>query len=268
MPESGPAEAVTQRHESVTRTLLVALFVSLLCSSFVASASVLLKPRQVANARLEMRRNILAVADLPDSGGDIEERFEGIEPRVIDLETGGYVQGVNASRFDPVQAARDPDRSSVIPPDADIARLGRRPNRSLVYLVHRDGRIHRIIVPVWGHGLWSMLYGLVALEPDGNTIADITFYSHGETPGLGDFVGKPGWRARWHGKELFDESGDVAIRIAKGRASADDPRAKFLVDGVSGATLTGNGVTNLMQYWFSDRGYGPYLRKLRGGPEP
>ena len=268
MPESRPAEAVAQRHESATRTLLVALFVSLLCSSFVASASVLLKPRQVANARLDMRRNILAVADLPDSSGNIEERFESIEPRVIDLETGGYMQGINASRFDPVQAARDPDRSSAIPPDVDIARLGRRPNRSLVYLVYRSGQIHRIILPVWGHGLWSMLYGLVALEPDGNTIADVTFYSHGETPGLGDFISKPDWRARWHGKELFDQSGDVAIRVAKGRPSADDPRAKFLVDGVSGATLTGNGVTNLMRYWFGDDGYGPYLQKLRGGPQP
>ena len=176
--------------------------------------------------------------------------------------------GVDASGFDPLQAARDPDRSSAIPSDIDIAGLGRRPNRSLVYLVHRDGQIHRIILPVWGHGLWSMLHGFVALEPDANTIADVTFYSHAETPGLGDFISKPGWLALWHGKEVFDASGDVAIRVAKGRVSADDRQAKYLVDGVSGATLTGNGVTNLMQYWFGDHGYGPYLHSLRGGIEP
>jgi Na+-transporting NADH:ubiquinone oxidoreductase subunit C len=116
--------------------------------------------------------------------------------------------------------------------------------------------------------LWSTLYGFVALEPDATTIADIIFYSHGETPGLGDFIDKPDWRALWHGKQVFDESGDVAIRVVKGRASHDDPRARYLVDGVSGATLTGNGVTNLMQYWFGDHGYGPYLRRLRGGAEP
>lgn len=267
MPDPSSTGASSQRRESVARTLLVALFVSLLCSSLVASAAVLLKPRQVANARQEMRRHILAVADLPASAGDIEERFEDIEPRVVDLTTGRYVEGVDAARFDPVQAARDPDESIAIPPEIDIARLGRRPARALVYLAHRHEKVHRIILPVWGYGLWSTLYGLVALEPDGRTIAEITFYSHGETPGLGDFIDDPDWRELWRGKEIFDESGGVAIRVVKSRVSADDPRARHFVDGVSGATLTGNGVTNLMQFWFGDHGYGPYLRRLRGGSE-
>jgi Na+-transporting NADH:ubiquinone oxidoreductase subunit C len=266
MSNPKPAEVPSPRRESVVRTLLVALIVSLVCSSLVASASVLLKPRQVANARVEMRRNILGVADVP--GGDMQERFQRIEPRVVDLESGDYVPGVDPTRFDPLQAARDPDTSTAIPPAIDIARLGRRPNRALVYLVHRDGQVHRIILPVWGHGLWSMLYGFVALEPDARTIADVTFYSHGETPGLGDFITKPSWRALWRGKRIFDDSGNVAIRVVKGHVSANNPRAEFLVDGVSGATLTGNGVTNLMQYWLGEHGYGPYLRKLRGGQEP
>jgi Na+-transporting NADH:ubiquinone oxidoreductase subunit C len=243
------------------------LIVSLFCSSLVASASVLLKPRQVANARLEMRRNILGVADVP-AGGNMEQRFRSIEPRVVDLDTGEYVQDVDPTRFDPIQAARDPSRSTAIPPDLDIARLGRRPNRALVYLVRRDEQLHRIVLPVWGHGLWSMLHGFVALEADARTIAAITFYSHGETPGLGDFIGKPAWQALWRGKKLYDPSGDVAIRVVKGHVPPDDPRAEFLVDGVSGATLTGNGVTNLMRYWFGEHGYRPYLRKLSGGQEP
>lgn len=267
MSELNSAQVSSLRRESVARTLLVALVLSLVCSSLVASASILLKPRQIANARLEMRRNILAVADVPE-GGDMEQRFRSIEPRVVDLQTGDYVRSMDPSRFDPLAAARDPETSAAIPAEIDIARLGRRPNQALVYLVHRNGQIHRIILPVWGHGLWSMLHGLVALNGDAHTIADVTFYSHGETPGLGDFITKPAWRALWHGKQLFDEAGDVAIRVIKGHVSADNPRAAFLVDGVSGATLTGNGVTNMMQYWFGEDGYGPYLRKLRGGQEP
>jgi len=267
VPEPKPTPSAAARRESVARTLWVALVVSLVCSSLVASAAVLLKPKQVENAQLEMRRNILEVADLPEGAGGIEERFESIEPRVVDLETGAYVDDVDASQFNPIEAARDPNHSVAVPPEIDVARLGRRADRALVYLVRRHGEIHRIILPVWGYGLWSTMYGFVALESDGNTIADITFYSHGETPGLGDFIDEPDWRALWRGKQVFDESGDVAIRVKKGRVSADDPRARFLVDGVSGATLTGNGVTNLMQYWFGEHGYGPYLRELRGGTE-
>lgn len=267
MPEPQQNRGPSPKSESVASTLSVALVVSLVCSSLVASAAVLLKPRQVENARLQMRRNILEVADLSEGAGGIDERFESIEPRVVDLETGAYVESVDASQFDPMEAARDPDRSIAIPPEIDVARLGRRADRALVYLVRRDGEIDRIILPVWGYGLWSTMYGFVALESDGNTIADITFYSHGETPGLGDFIEEPDWRALWHGKQVFDESGNVAIRMKKGRVSPDDPRARFLVDGVSGATLTGNGVTNLMKYWFGEHGYGPYLRALRGETE-
>ncbi len=265
MPEPRESDVSIQRRESVARTLIVALCVSLVCSSFVASAAVLLKPRQMENARMDMRRNILEVADIGDSNASVDERFASIEPKIIDLETGSYVEDADASQFDPVAASRDPDRSIAIPPELDLARLGRRADRALVYLVSKEDEIRKIILPVWGYGLWSTLYGFVALEPDGRTISDITFYSHGETPGLGDFIEKPDWRALWQGKEVYDESGDVAIRVVKGRVSADDPRARYLVDGVSGATLTGNGVTNLMRYWFGDHGYGPYLRQLQGG---
>lgn len=267
MPEPAQTHISSPRRESVVRTLLVALIVSLFCSSLVASASILLKPRQVANARLDMRRNIVGVAGVPGDE-DMEHRFRSIEPRIVDLETGEYVPDADPNRFDPIEAARDPSRSTAIAPELDIARLGRRPDRSLVYLVHRDGQLHRIILPVWGQGLWSTLYGFVALEADARTIADITFYSHGETPGLGDFIGKPAWQALWRGKKLYDPSGDVAIRVVKGHVSPDNPEAEFLVDGVSGATLTGNGVTNLMRFWFGEHGYRPYLRKLSGGQGP
>jgi Na+-transporting NADH:ubiquinone oxidoreductase subunit C len=232
----------------------------------VASASVLLKPRQLANVVLEQRRNILEVAGLLGSGGDISELFERIEPRVVELETGIYVEDVDPEAFDPTAAAKDPKLSIAIPADIDVARLGRRSKRALVYLVRRDGEIGKIILPVSGYGLWALMQGFVALEADGNTIADITFYSHGETPGLGDFIVKPEWRTLWRGKRVFDESGQIQIAVVKGRASGGE-LADYHVDGISGATLTGNGVTNLMRYWLGDHGYGPYLRNIQGGRE-
>jgi len=262
---SEPVQKSARKTDTVVGTLLVALVVSLVCSSFVASAAVLLKPRQVANAILDMRRNILEVAGLLDPDRDVYELFDGIEPRVVDLETGAYVGGIDPEAFDPAEAAKDPERSVEVPAEIDVARVGRRAKHALVYLVRRDGEISKIILPVSGYGLWSTMYGFLALEADGNTVADITFYSHGETPGLGDFIAKLAWRELWRGKRAFDQSGDLKLQVVKGRVSADDPLADYHVDGVSGATLTGNGVTKTMQYWLGDHGYGPYLRNIQRG---
>jgi Na+-transporting NADH:ubiquinone oxidoreductase subunit C len=266
MPE--PVKEPAPRTETVVRTLLVAFFVSLVCSSLVASAAILLKPRQAANMLLDVRRNILEVAGLLEPGQDLNQLYESIEPRVIDLETGAYVEDVDPEGFDPSEAAKDPTHSVAVPPELDVARIGRRAKQAIVYLVRQDGKISKVILPVHGYGLWSTLYGLLAVRADGNTVADITFYAHGETPGLGDFISKPEWRSLWRDKRLFDESGTLRIRVVKGRVPADDPMADYHVDGVSGATLTGNGVTNLMQYWLGDHGYGPYLRNLQHGDSP
>ncbi len=251
--------------ESVRRTLLVAFLVSLVCSSLVASAAVVLKPRQVANALLDVRRNILEVAGLMAPGADVNELFAAIEPRTVDLETGTYVDDADLRGFDPLRAARDPELSVVVPPELDVARIGRRAKRGRVYVVREAGEVRRIILPISGYGLWSTLYGFIALEPDGNTVADIVFYEHGETAGIGDFVTKDAWRAGWPGKRAYDEEGELRLEVFKGRTAPDDPLADYRVDGVSGATLTGNGVTNLIRYWLGDHGYGRFLRNIQGG---
>ena len=265
MPE--PSQEPGPKTDTVARTLLVAFFVSLLCSSLVASAAIVLKPRQVENAMAEMRRNILEVAGLWAPGAEVDELFESIEPRVVELETGAYADIV-AKDYDPVEAAKDPAQSVEIPSEIDVAKVGRRAKHALVYLVRRDGEISRIILPISGYGLWSTLYGFLALEADGNTVSDITFYAHGETPGLGDFIVKPAWREVWRGKRAFDDSGALELRVVKGRVSADDPRADYHVDGVSGATLTGNGVSNIIKYWLGDHGYGPFLEQIQAGESP
>ncbi len=265
MPEEEPK--VTSERDSVRRTLLVAFLVSLLCSSLVASAAVLLKPRQEANEARHIRRNIVDVAGLLESGEDIERLFEGIEARVIDLQTGRYVDDVDELRFDPVKAAGDPALSLAIPDELDVAGIGRRAKWGLVYLVRKKGQLATIVLPVHGRGLWSMIYGLLALEPDANTIVGITFYEHGETPGLGDQIAKRPWRDLWSGKQLFDQSNNLKIEVVKGRVPPDSPLAPYHVDGISGATLTGRGVTSTLQYWLGEHAYGPYLQNIRSQRE-
>ncbi len=221
--------------ETVARTLLVAFLVSLVCSSLVASAAILLKPRQVANALLDMRRNILEVAGLLEPDSDVNELYGSVERRVIDLATGAYVQGAD--------------------PTLD-------PQRALVYLVRQDGELSKIILPVSGQGLWSTLYGFLALAPDTTTIEGMTFYEHGETPGLGGEIDNPRWKSLWKGRSAYDAQWQPAITVIKGAAgpAEDDP---FRVDGLSGATLTCRGVSDLVQFWLSGDGFEPFLAKFR-----
>lgn len=255
----------TRGGESTQRTLLVALVVSLVCSSLVAGAAVVLRPRQIANSLVEEQRSILEVAGLLVADREVREQFERIETRLVDLETGEYVEGVDLDAFDAAEAAKDPQLSVAVPPEIDGARIGRRANWGLVYLVRRGASVDKVVLPVSGYGLWSTMYGFISLESDGNSVVDLTFYEHGETPGLGDQIADPAWRAHWEGKQVRDDSGTLRLEVVKGSVSTDDPSRAYKVDGITGATLTGNGVTRLIHYWLGDHGYGPYLRRLEKG---
>ena len=112
-------------------------------------------------------------------------------------------------------------------------------------------------MPIHGAGLYSVLYGFLALESDGNTVFGLQYYEQGETPGLGGEVNNPNWRSKWEGKRLFDDQGTLQIEVIKG-ASGD-----FQVDALSGATLTSRGVTNMLHYWLGEDGFGPYLKQFR-----
>ena len=133
----------------------------------------------------------------------------------------------------------------------------------MVHLFREDGRLKRIILPVHGKGLWSTMYGFLALAPDGQTIESLAFYEHAETPGLGAEIDNPRWKAKWVGKLVFDKEGQPRIEVIKGTVDPDHPDAHHQVDGISGATITGRGVRNLVHYWLGDQGYGPALDKLR-----
>ena len=120
-----------------------------------------------------------------------------------------------------------------------------------------------LILPVYGKGLWSTMYGLLALKRDLRTVAGLTFYQHGETPGLGGEIDNPDWQAKWHGKQALDANGRVIIDVIKGQVDATGADAYHQVDGLAGATLTSKGVENLLHYWLGRDGYGPLLERLR-----
>ena len=249
-------------NDSTQKTLLVALALCLVCSIAVSSAAVLLKPMQQTNISLDRKKNILSAAGLLDPEKTIDESFQKIEPRVINLETGEFADDVDPSTFDQRKAATDPAQSQAIPQSEDIAGIKSRARYANVYLVRSDDGIEKIILPVHGNGLFSTLYGFLALEGDANTIYGLTFYEHGETPGLGGEVDNPAWRSQWQGKTIFDDTGEVRIELVKGGVDPQNPAADHQVDALSGASLTSRGVTNLLQYWMGDNGFGPFIEKV------
>ncbi len=237
------------------------------CSIFVAGSAVALRDKQDLNAIVDKQTQVLKVAGLAKEGdaltaAEVTQRFEeNLVPRVIDLQTGEYVEDVDAKAFDMQAAMNDPDRSIDAP--ANDAKVQRLPTQGLVYeLKGEDERISAIILPIQGKGLWSTLKGFIALQPDTTTVSGLTFYSHAETPGLGGEVDNPKWKALWPGRKIFGDDGDVKIAVIKGQAgpASEDP---YRVDGLSGATITSRGVSHLVQFWVSDEAFGPYLGKMR-----
>ncbi len=251
-----------------TYIVLFAAGVCVVCALFVSTASVALRERQQENALLDRQKKVLTVAGLIDDGErpraeEIRRLFdENIEGRIVDLASGRYALDIDPTNFDQREAASDPDASRPAP--SNRAGVRRVPDHARVYQLMEGGKVSAIILPIEGKGLWSTLYGFLALGPDTRTIRGITFYEHGETPGLGGEVDNPSWKQRWPGRLAFDEDWEPVIRVKKGSAGSPD-EDPHQVDGLAGATITSRGVTNLLQFWLGEAGFGPYLERVRGG---
>ncbi|MGQ0286551.1 Na(+)-translocating NADH-quinone reductase subunit C [Pasteurellaceae bacterium 22721_9_1] len=250
--------------DSVGGTILVVVLVSLVCSIIVAATAVGLKSTQDEQKLLDKQKNILSVTGLLPAKAkstDIKAIYaKNIEPKIVDLATGEYLD--NVTNFDAKNAVKVAGQHIDIAPADDKAGIKKRANFAEVYLVKNDqGEVTQYVLPMYGNGLWSVMYGFVAVEPDLNTVKGITYYEQGETAGLGGEIANPNWQKYFVGKKLYDAQNQVAIKIGK-NASAD---AEHGIDGLSGATLTTNGVQGSFDYWFGPNGFGPYFAKIKAG---
>jgi Na+-transporting NADH:ubiquinone oxidoreductase subunit C len=276
-------KVLAMSNDSFEKTLAVAFALCLVGAVLVSGSAVALKPLQEINKSRDEKVNILDVAGLLDKDTNVDEAFKNIEPRVVDLATGNYVDSVDARAYDQWKAAKDPASSVAIPPGKDTANIKRKPNYAKVYLVKEAGKLKSLILPVSGYGLWSTMYGFIAIEADAQTVVGMNLYDQAETPGLGGEVVNPKWKALWKGKKVYNftgkelhesnlsekgqaiEIGEVALGLVKGSVDSSKPGSEFQVDALAGATLTSRGVSNLVQYWMGKEGYGIYLAKLRSG---
>ncbi|AZZ97219.1 Na(+)-translocating NADH-quinone reductase subunit C [Pseudoalteromonas sp. R3] len=245
---------MSSNNESIGKTLGVVVGLCLVCAVVVSFAAVQLRPLQQANKIEDVQRNILAAAGVENVENVSETYNQVIDARVVDMKTGEFVD-TDPNSFDFTMTKFDAARSVALPKAKDVAGVQRMTTESPVYLAkNSNGKFESVILPIQGYGLWGIMYGFVALDLDGETIQAIKFYQHTETAGLGGEIQNPKWTATWEGKKL-------PIDVVKGTAGNDVHK----VDGLSGATLTSNGVENTFTFWTGDDAFGPFLAKVREG---
>ncbi|MDH5771809.1 MAG: Na+-translocating NADH-quinone reductase subunit C [Rhodospirillaceae bacterium] len=234
---------MNKKEHNNLKTLAVAFLVALVCSVIVSLSAVTLKPLQDANRLGEKSQALLDMVSA--LGIDIPKI------QLVERTSGKTVQRDNAT-------------TSTLEPEHDIAGLGQIEDVLTVYELFNDSGIEMVILPVRGAGYKSTLKGYLALKGDLNTIAALTFHQHDETPGMGALIMEKQWQELWVGKHIADEQGTIRIEVVKGAASTDENKM-FEVDGISGATRTGKGVSNLVRFWLGPDGYGPYIQRLKSG---
>ena len=252
-------------NESITKTIGVAFCVCLICSLVVSFSAVSLRDLQNENKLNDKRIKILQAADIYNPDEDIKEQFLKLETKFVNFETGKLMDSYmdySLEEYDPILATRDTNLSSKVPTSEDIAIIKNRENIGKIFILRNDDySINKLILPIRGYGLWGTLYGYISIENDFNTIAGIEFYDHKETPGLGAEVDNPNWKNLWPGKQIY-QNGEVSLNVIKGKVDNNDKDAQYEIDGLSGATITSRGVTNMIAYWFGESGYSKLFKEL------
>jgi Na+-transporting NADH:ubiquinone oxidoreductase subunit C len=232
-------------------TVVFVSTIAIVCSLLLSTAATLLRDRQDQNEALSKKENILKAFGVTKKmdGAAIDMFFtDHVELFAIDLE-GNIDAEVDAAQLDMEAEDKKTEASS------------RR------YPIYRCTIENEVIycVPIIGRGLWSKLYGYLSLESDLNTVKGITFYKHGETPGLGAEIEKNWFQDNFLGKTINDQTGTfVSIEVVKGRAvdayAGNEEKLSHAVDGISGATITSRGVTKMLHEDLTK--YVPYFKQL------
>lgn len=247
---------------SRTKTIAVAIIVSGVSAIVVSSTAVMLRPLQQANQLAErLARMDAMIAALPGMRDALDvSSADSLETLIVNLQTGTVARHIDPFSFDARAIATDPATSTALDAGIDLAGIGRRPDFAQIYILRRDDALQKVILPIYGQGYQSRIYAYLALESDLNTVAALTISEQGETPGLGTRIEEPAWQQLWPGKQIADESGTIMLAVVRGSATNE-----YEVDGITGATRTGNGITNMVQFWLGENGYGPALDRLRAG---
>ena len=233
---------------STRYTFIFAIIVCVVSAVMLATVSEGLRKQKELNEELDVKKNILKAVVLKDpitpkmKGPEVLKVYESkIQELVVDAQ-GSVIEGKTPAQL----TERD---KNLFP----------------LYIYKEDDQVMAYAFPIVGQGLWSTLYGYLAVESDATTIRGITFYKHGETPGLGGEIEKEWFQNNFKGKTIYSVKGHklTPTVVVKGKAAdlVSGEELSYSVDGITAATITGNGVTDMMARWV--KVYDAYLSKVR-----
>jgi len=226
--------------------LIYAGVLTIVCGGLLALASEGLKEKQQFNIDMEQKKNILSTVIAIEEGVDINQLYaKRVKAFVVDFQ--GNV------------------KEAMQPKDVNLAAEYKKPREQRLLPVYEfknetdSSKTDYAVLPVYGYGLWNNIWGFVALKSDLNTVQGVKFQHAGETPGLGARIeSDEEVQNRYKGKTIFDQDKLVSVTMMKGEGN-DYSKNQHRVDGMSGATLTGKGVNNMLLDYF--QAYENYMKK-------
>lgn len=238
--------------------------VCLICSVIVSGSAVALKEQQEANKVLDRQKKVLNVAgllaeDAQVSADEVTALFKKhVKARIVDMKTNTFDEKTDAATYEEKKLLGSEKTATKM--EKKPAGVQWVPNKALMYEIMIGKGVEMVVLPIRGKGLWGEMKGYLALSANTETVRGITYYQHVETPGLGGEVDNPKWKAQWPGKSAFDDKGEPAIKVVKGKGSGP-----YQIDGLSGATITSRSVGSMVRFWLGDKAFGPFLENYRKG---
>ena len=203
-----------------------------------------LKPQQDINVALDKKKQILASLNIRNLS-DTEAAAKYTE--VVECDE---IIDTNATIIN--KGEKGGEKAGFKLNSADL-----KDGKLAVYVCNVDGE-KKYVIPVYGMGLWGSIWGYIALDADKNTIFGAYFDHQGETAGLGaEIKDSKAWQDRFKGKKIFSADGEAVVIAVKKSSDVKNPASE--VDAVTGATLTSDGVSLMLQECFSK--YVTFLKK-------
>lgn len=226
-------------------TFMFAIIMVVVVASVLAFTATTLQPIQSENVRQEKMQNILATVGIETERSESEELYNKYITETVALKEDGSVNDkVDAFEVDLARELKKPGEEQVYP----------------LYIANIDGAKYYII-PLRGKGLWDAIWGYIALKDDINTIKGAVFDHKGETPGLGAEITQTWFRERFTDEKIYDGSGNlIGVSVVKGNVGPSN-KEDNKVDAISGATITGDGVSDMISERLQH--YLPYFKKQK-----
>lgn len=241
--------------QSNVYVIVFAAILTVVLGALLSMASVGLGPLQKEQVDLDNKKKILGAVMDVEEGVDVLSIYDKrIKSFVVDIEGNVLDSKVTDEMF--------------IAEQINVSKEFKIPASERKFPVFKfmseenPDKVEAYIIPMNGNGLWNEISGFVALETDLETIKGVVFDHVGETPGLGARITDEGVQNRYVGKKIYSDAGELlSVQMVKGETNNPSLYDEYHVDGMSGATMTANGVNDMLSNYFGY--YQAYFEKVK-----